>query len=432
MISRKAAKNAKRILPAILFSLSAFAQSLDPAFATIPFDHWLTEHDQAHFQWTVKVSGGHLTNMQRLGATVEIEIDGNELANRRGRGELALFVQFSDSDHRVFQNHGAIELKNATEEAAKSNIVYTQTAVVAPGDYRIDVAVLDTNTKEHATLTRLLHVAPLKNDPLPDSMRGLPQVEFTPTGDPPDVWYQPELTGKLQLPLEVRRPLRIEVLANASPSSIGARFRTGELNSRILADLLPGLKAISQIDLSQGNLNVSLIDLTRRQVLFTQAEVTRSLDWSKLRPALLQADPNKIDVRELSDSRQNPQFFVQEVRRRIKTEAALVVLSGPIAFATSDDRRPIELPTELEGKPSRVFYLRFHPTPVRRQVLEQSVVGARRRGGLMQPSSALLAQEPPDSLVSLLKPLQPHVYDIYDAEQFRKALAEIMKEISRM
>ena len=322
--------------------------SPDPAFPTIPFDHWLTEQDQAHFQWTAKVIGGRLTNLQRLGATVDVEVDGNELANRRGRGELAIFIQFSDADHRVYQTHGAIQLKDATEEAAKSNFIYNQTAVVAPGDYRVDVAMLDTNTGEHATLTRTLHVAPLQNDPLPDSMRGLPLVEFTPAGDPPDIWYQPELTGKLHLPLEMRRPLRVEVLANASPSSIGPRFRTGELNSRILADLLPGLKVISQIELSQGDMNVSLIDLTRRQVLFTQPHVDpKAIRWigPSSGPLSCKPTPTRSMCARLSDSRRNPQFFVEEVRRRIQTEGALIILSGPIAFARSDDRRPIELET---------------------------------------------------------------------------------------
>ncbi len=430
MISRRAAKFAKKTretaLASILLCLGAQAQTRDPVFSTIPFDKWLTEQSQAHFQWSLKLNGGRLTNLQRQGATVEVSVDGNELANRRGRGELAIFIQFSDSDHRVYQTHGAIQLKDATEAASKSDFIFNQTAVVAPGDYRVDVAMFDTNTKEHATLTRTLHILPLKNDPLPDSMRGLPLVEFTPSGDPPDVWYQPELTGKLHLPLEMRRPLRVEVLANASPSSIGPRFRTGELNSRILAEILPGLKVISQIELSQGDMNVSMIDITRRQVLFRQPQV-HSLDWPKLRPALLQADPNKIDVRELSESHANPQFFVQEVRRRIQTEAALIILSGPIAFAGSDDRRPLE----LEDKPlGRVFYIRYHPSPARRNIEE--FPERRRRGGLSQSPSALLAQEPPDSLANLLKALQPHIYDVYTPDQFRRALAEVMKEISRM
>lgn len=402
----------------------------DPAFDTIPFEKWLTERDQTHFLWAAKTTGGHLTNLQRLGATVEVTVDGKELANRRGQGELAVFIQFSDSDHRVYRTHGSIDLKNATEEAAKSNIVYSQPALVMPGEYRIDIAILDTNNGEHATLTRSLRVAPLKNDSLPDSMRDLPPVEFIAPSDPPDAWYQPLLTGRLHLHIERDKPGRIEILANASPSSIGPRFRSGELNSRILTELIPGLKVLSQIELSQGDLGVSMMDVTRRQVLFSQTglgAMTNSLDWEKLRPALLQADPNKIDVRELSDSSQNPQFFVREVRKRVAADAALVILSAPIAFASHDDRRPIE----VEDKPqAKVYYFRFHPLPVHRPVEEFPRRGAgRRRGGAGLQGAGMLAQEPPDSLAGLLKPLQPRIYDIYTPDQFRKALADLMKEL---
>jgi hypothetical protein len=48
----------------------------------------------------------------------------------------------------------------------------------------------------------------------------------------------------------------------------------------------------------------------------------------------------------------------------------------------------------------------------------------------LEPGFAV--QEPLDQLEPLLKPLQPRVFDVYDPGQFRKALAEIMKEIGRM
>src|SRR5580700_4606285 len=129
------------LLPVVL--CVAFAQntpsnsSPDPAFAKIPFDRWLTERDQGHFQWTARISNAELANSQRLRVHVEIQVDGNELVKRRSQGELVFFTQFSDSDHRRFQNHGALELKDVTEAAAKSDFTFTPTALVVPGDYRI-------------------------------------------------------------------------------------------------------------------------------------------------------------------------------------------------------------------------------------------------------------------------------------------------------
>jgi hypothetical protein len=408
-------------------ALATFGQN-DPAFDRIPFDRWITGADQAHFLWNAQVSGGFLTATQRLGARVDVTVDGNELAKRRGPGQLVVFIQLSDADHRTFQTHGVIELNNATEETGKSIIGYRQRAFVAPGDYRIDIVMLDTSSGEHAALQRSLHIAPLKSDPLPDSMLALPGVEFAILDQGPDLWYQPQLKGRLHLPLALPRPLHVQVLMNASPSSTGPRFLTGELNRQNQADLIPAFKVFSQIELSTGSLSMSVIDVTRRQVLFGQEQVDANtpLDWSKLQPALNEVDPHLVNVRDLADGHANPQFFVEQVRGHLGAGSPLIVLSSPMTFLQGDDRRPIQ----LEGPtPGRVYYIRFHPEPVR---VESVVFPRRRRGGLGPPPSVFTAQEPLDSLEPLLKPLHPRVFDVYSPEQFRKALADVMKDLGRL
>jgi hypothetical protein len=424
-----------RVVTAFLAALAAApAQDmLDPAFAKVPFDRWLTDRDQSRFQWSARVTGGELSGFQRLRARIEITVDGNELVKRRGPGELAYFIQFTDGDHRRYQSHGSMKLEEVTEEAGKSNFVFAQNALATPGDYRVDVALLDTDSGEHATVARTLHLGPLKNDPLPDAWRGLPAVEFTEAGDPPDVWFQPRLTGRLHLPLETRKETRIEVLVNASPSALGPKYRTGQVNNRSIAEILPSLKVISEVELKPGTLGVSVFDLTRREVLFTQDRVdprNQPLDWPRLRPALQEADPNKIDVHELAERVQNAQFFVEEVRRRVVGAAprALIILSGPLEFPRGADLHPIELAEKPEG---RVFYIRYHPAPMNVAIASSRAYLGRRRG-LGQSEPGFAVQEPLDALEPLLKPLQPRVFEVYDAAQFRKVLAELMKEIARM
>jgi len=427
---------ALRIATIALASFSAaYAQDvLDPAFAKAPIESWLTERDSAHFQWSVRTIGGELGHFQRLRTRVEVTVDGNEVARRQGHGELVVFVQFSDGDRRRYQAHGSISLEDANDAAAKSNFIYVQNALAMPGDYRVVVGILDTHSGDHAALERSLHVAPLKNDPLPDSWRGLPAVEFLEGVDPPDVWFQPQLTGRLHLPLETRRDTRLELLVNASPSALGPKYRTGQVNNRSIADVVPSLRVLSDLDLKPGTLNVSMFDLTRRQVLFTQDRINPNhepLDWPRLRAALMEANPNKIDVHELNDQEQNPQFFVEEVRRRLTggaAPAALVILSGPMAFPHGADIRPIE----FEGRPTgKVFYVRYHPPPLRMAVASSQAYLGRRRG-FGQSQTQMEVQEPLDALEPLLKPLAPRVFEVYDAGQFRKALAELMKEIGRM
>ena len=430
------------LLPVVLALCAAFAENppynsgSDPAFGKIPFDRWLTERDQGHFQWTARVSGAELANSQRLRVRIEIQVDGNELVRRRSQGQLVFFTQFSDNDHHRFQNHGAIELKDVTDAAGKSNFTYTPTALVVPGDYRVDIAILDTGNEEHATMQRTLHVAPLKSDPLPGSWQDLPAVEFTESGDPPDVWFQPHLTGRLHLPLETRRPVQVEVLLNASPSATGPTpFREGHTNNRNLVDLLPALKVVSQMDLSQGRLNVSLLDLTQRKVLFTQDGTDprkQPLDWPRLQPALLTADPNKIDVHALEDSRQNAQFFLEQVQRRMMADdpaRALIVLSAPMQFTSGEDVHPVQIP---EGTRARIFYIRYHALPVRAPLVSPFEGRGNRRFGYPPQQRAISHPESPDQLEPLLKPLQPRVFDVYDPEQFRKALADVMKELARL
>ena len=427
---------ASRMVIALLaaFGAASAQDLLDPAFAQAPLETWLQERGQSHFQWSLHTSGGELGDLQRLRARVEVTVDGNEVARRQGRGELVFFVQFSDSDHRRYQAHGSIALDQANDAAAKSDFIFVENALIVPGEYRVTVGILDTHTGEHAALERALRIGPLRNDALPEAWRGLPAVEFTEAGDPPDVWFQPHLASRLHLPLDARRETRVELLVNASPSALGPKYRTGQVNNRSMADVLPSLRVLSDLAVTPGTLNLSVFDLTRRQILFAQDHINvnhQPLDWSRLRDALLEANPNKIDVHELADHEQNAQFFVEEVRRRLTSSAsptAIVILSGPMAFPHGADLHPIDLPQRLAGK---IFYFRYHPPPLRIAVASSQAYLGRRRG-FGQSQSQLAVQEPLDALEPLLKPLEPRVFEIYDPGQFRKALAEMMKEVGRM
>jgi hypothetical protein len=416
----------------------AWAQSgtLDPAFSAVPFNRWLSEGDQTHFRWSARVSGAELSGHQRLQAKAEIEVDGNELVNRRGHGQLVMMIQFQDSAERVYQTHGSIDLENVKDEAAKANINYAQEAFVLPGDYRVSMVVFDTKTGEHSALQKTLHVNPLRGDPLPGAWKDLPAVELLHSLDAPDQWFRPDITGRLQLPLSTRRPLRVEVLMNASNSGT-SRLSVGTASNRSLATLVPALKVLSQVEVGGGGLHVALLDIPKRRVIFEQHAV-QHLDWERVRDALTAADPNKIDVRALEHREQNAQFFVEQVRQRLtaggeaeKPFRVLLVLSGPTTFNSGEDMHPIEAVGDSNTK---VYYLRYHVPPERLTLPPVfDTPGLRgRRGGLAAPQSPATAAEPFDSLAPLLKPLQPRLFDIYSPEQFRKVLGGLLDELGRL
>ena len=332
-----------------------------------------------------------------------------------------MLVQFNDSEGRVYQTHKALDLQEMKETAGKMNFIYSQDAFVLPGDYRISLGVFDTKTGDHSVAQRMLHVGPLKNDPLPAAWRDLPPVELL--HDAPDQGLLPSLTGRLNLPLETRRPVRVELLVNAS----------GQATKSNWGELIPALSVLSDMNLRNGALNVVLLDLARQKVVFEQ-NVTRGLDWRKLEAGFKEADPKVIDVHSLEKRGRSAQFFVKQVGQRIADAGepvrVLIVLTGPMAFDSGENLHAIELGAKPAGK---LFYIRYHspaPKPEFRPTYEEPRYGRRQiPPGL--PRAPALA-EPVDELERTVKPLDPRVFDVYTPEQFRKALGTLIEEISRL
>ena len=164
--------------------------------------------------------------------------------------------------------------------------------------------------------------------------------------DPPDSWYIPYVNARLQLPVATRRPIRVEVLMNASPSGPSRGLNTGTANSRNLANLVPALKVFSQMEVAGGSLHITLLDISNRRVIFEQ-DAVRQLDWTRLRDALTDADPNKIDVKSLEHREQNASYFLQQVRERLGSRRSpapaaneplhvLIVLAAPMTLDSGD------------------------------------------------------------------------------------------------
>jgi len=415
--------NLRATLLFVLMGCAGLAQdgSRDPAFAAIPFDQWLAGGEPPRVRWTPRVLPVELSNFQRLKSRVEIQVDGEEVAKRRGRGQLVMLVQFQDNESRVYQTHKALELQDMKETAGKMNFVYAQDAFILPGDYRVSLGVFDTETGDHSVAQRMLHVAPLKNDPLPAAWRDLPAVELL--HDAPEEGLLPSATGRLNLPLETRRPVRVELLVNAS----------GQATRSNWGELIPALNVLSDMNVRNGQLNVVLLDLARQKVVFEQT-LARGLNWRRLEQGFREADPKVIDVHSLEKRGRSAQFFVKQVGQRVGDAAepvrALIVLTGPVAFESGENLHAIE----LGAKPAcKMFYIRYHspaPKPEFRPTYEEPRYGRRQiPSGLPR---APVQSEPIDELERTVKPLDPRVFDVYTPDQFRKALGTLIEEIARL
>jgi len=375
--------------------------------------------ERSDLRWAISISPPVLSNFQRLRMRITIRIDGKEIESRKGRGEFVFAAEFRDASGNPFRTRTQVELSEYQKATSRHELECTLQAFVLPGDYRISLAVMESSTGQASVAHRAIHVSAPNNDPLPDAWRNLPAVEFIDAPDTPDLWFLPDERGRLALAAENRGPLRVEILANISPSE-GSR-RQGRAYDRNMISILPAMKILSRIALRSGTKNVTAVDVARRRVTYEQRDI-ESIDWPALKAALESQNPNKIDARSLRDRDQNAQFFIDQAVRRASPggagEPVLIVLSGPLVFATHQEMRPIEAPPK-----ARVFYIRF-------QGITPAAFFASQGGG-RDTAPRPLPSAFTDELERTLKPLQPRLFDIYSPGDFRKALAAILQEIEQ-
>jgi hypothetical protein len=340
-----------------------------------------------------------------------------------------VLVQINDEKGRAWQNHQAMDLEHVEAGMKANDAVFSQTVFVRPGDYRVSIAIFATATGEHSVIKRKLHVGALRNDPLPYAWRDLPAVEFIPVEMPPDNWYLPSIEGKLHLAVETREPAHVDLVVNLTPSE---RFTgSSRVQSRNMGALLPSVKVLSQVTWNNATFSLALLDLARHRVAWQQDDIRQQgIDWSHASVSLSEVNPGIIDVKSLEKRTHNAQFFLDEIRRRVrasKRAEAVIVLSSPVEFEPGQEMRPIALDGPSNA---RIYYIRYQPFPpiyfgrgAPRTRIQLPDGSPAPRGGF----AATL-----DQLEPLLKPLEPRLFEVATPEQFRKALAAILAEIAAM
>jgi hypothetical protein len=279
-----------------------------------------------------------------------------------------------------------------------------------PGDYEVAAAVYDSLSKEHSLKRTKLRVPQVWRDPLRSVWRDLPTVALGGRA-----CFQPPLP----LVLNTSEPARIDVMVNrpVKPSSIPARLRL-----------------ISEMEILNGSIAVTLLDLQDRKVKTLTAAHTQ--DESALWP---RSPQNRYiaDVHAIENDPQSELFFVSEVRKRLESlqsaegEHALVILSEPRKFPKDANVQPIEL---KRPPATRVLYVRclgphtYVSTPdvIPSILVTPSSIPSVPSGPIVYDNTNYS-----DSLERTLASLHPRLFDVATPEQFRHALAEIMSEIAQ-
>ncbi len=442
--------------PWFLLSLIGLANPLFPQAVGKPhfFDHKTFEQmrkqgPREQIPWKIRLSSTGPSFFQRLTAHVEIEADADHILKRSRNGQVIAMIQLADSKGQTYPNDAKVELSDMAK-VRNANLVFSWDAFVLPGDYSVELALYDTHSEEHDFAQRRLHVPPLKPDMLPGAWQELPAVEFWTPKDTQDSdnLFHPDIDGRLKLQIATARPLRIEVLADLTPSEIFRGSHT--LYTQYLGAVVPTLKVFSQVDLPNGVLDVATFDLKDRKVTFEEEinaqnnadsnsgdNAASGLDWPRLKETLKESDPGTINVRALQDRHPSPIFLRDELVRRItagnaKTAAernsplrVYVLLSGPLDSYSFNGAQFKSIPESLpETCACLIYYVEYD--------LSWWKPGYRPGG---RPGGRPWERNGPASTVGevekMLKPFKIRPFSVTSAHDVRHALATMLDEIAK-
>ena len=400
-------------------SLQPQSPAPQPALDRISIDPWIPEGPREEIRWRKRLYKPALSLHQRLLTVLEIKVPVKELAKRRDAGRLVAILQVTDSKGRVYREDDDLDLQMVNPKARKAEIVFMWRAFMLPGDYTLAMALYDTATRERSFEQRSLRVEAMKSDPLPEAWKDLPTVEFLESPPGPEGYFHPELKGRLHLPLQSKRPVRIELLFNLTPSE--RKTRSASAYNQNLSVLLPILKTFAGIETQNGAVDVATLDLMHHRVGFEQNNVT-DLDWVRLKLALKAADSGIVDVDALRQRKENAAFLKKELERRTKSAddrevrnglRVIVLVSSPMAFESGASLRAAAVQAKCD---CRFYYVRC----------ERVLRSADFETGQIWMGTAL------DEIEGIVKPFKPRVFAVESPEAVRKALAAILSEVSQM
>ncbi len=387
------------------------------------FANWAAEGEIRQIPWAIRVGPAELRPDQRLGVHVQVRIKGKDLNKRGPRHDLFLLAQAADGQGAWIAPRVMLTKQLDKPLGRGAEVQFWLDLLVLPGDYSLVVGLFDRATNEH-NLTRVpLRVAPLRDDPLPLAFRNLPQLEFLGPTEGLEDDFRPELASRLWLPVETRRPVHVEVVVNFSPSEqyIGLR-RISRSNVSVM---LAALETLSQLEILNGTLALTGLDLLRQQVVFEQNDV-HQVDWPRLRQGIEKMDASTVSVHELTRRKSNAAFFRKFLAGRLagtrpparadgssangRDHSAerpadplqvFLIVSNAVLFAPGADLSPLP---SAGGCGCRVYYLRYE----------------------------LFRDNMWDDLNKLMRPLEPRRLFVRSPRDFRNALARILAELREL
>jgi len=396
----------RKLLIVLLLPLASLVRAEDDHapldLRSIPISDWLNAGEHAEIPWRFTIRPPYLRIDQRLELSYTARISGKDLNRSGSAHELFLVNRISSPDGEWL--HEAHIVRH-TADAIANNLQaeFLMRVVVQPGDYLLWSVLYDRRTGKHSVAKRKIRIPELRDDPLPDLYRRMPLVEFPDIGDSSagGVGF---LNSQLYLPVHNKRPVEVDLISMLSaPEQWTGRMRVMRAHND---STLGALAALSQLELDQGSLSITGLDLSRRQVMFEQHDFDH-VHWDSLVSAMKKAQSPDISAEALQGAKNNGAFFREILSRRLSDENGdadamhvIIVVTSAQLFESGSDLRPLQIEGDCN---CRVFYLRFR----------------------------LTLNDVFDQLDKVMKPLRPRIFNLMSARDLRKAISQIVEELEK-
>ncbi len=381
--------------------LTAFAGDAPPAELV---RQWLTERDHAKIPWRVVVGDPYLTLEQRDVIEVHARVEVNEDRKDARRHDLHFMTAFGDGKQWFPEVHH-LESSYLPENGPAADISFDASAYVKPGRYRIALVLYDSALDQHNVMHRWVTVKPLRHDPLPNALDPLPLVEFREKDRVPTVG-----AARLLLPLDVHRPVNIDVIVNFTPSpQFGGDM---ELYRQHQDDGLQLAYVLSQMQIAKGCMWLTGIDVAGMRVLFERLDAA-SVDWKALADDI-KRDKGATVALDTLTHRKDSAGFVRSLLERFFQRPQ------PPCEGARADAQP--LPVYILAGATIVF-----PRGTRIEPMSaQQECGCRFYSLAWQN---FWAYDSWDQIARIIKPVNPRKFRLVESRDLRKALAAILADL---
>jgi len=404
---------------------------------SFPASLWKEHKQVAQIPWRVSVGKASYRSDLRQELSISVSISPIELKKSGDTHDLVLFARVLDGVTSIAQIHSVAPSVFTPFSAALPEglgAYWTQIAIVRPGRYKLELAVLDRATGRYSTRYEDVFVPGNEADPLEQSLLSFPSFEFVEMVKPEDLKSALRFPSPISSPRSIsdmRNPSRMTVLTardSGLPTDPPPSFvidKSGRLNVSVITILSPPegaldnayrlsvfqnnltkfLSVFSHLDVVHGTSQLTAIDLTNRTLEFDRRDL-KDVTHEMLEGAI-NKDTSTVSIDALAGKAERGRYFRAVLRARFEeaekettgAEHVIIVVAARSTFPRGSSVLPLKPERDCH---CRVIYVRF----------------------ALEPNES-------DDIERLLKAYKPRVFEPLDWQEFRRDFAIVYEQLVR-